>query len=71
MYKRQVFAHTDGYLSGLSAEDLDRPFDLSSWGMGAMPVGQILTTMLLGNTYAHTGEISALKGTLGLKGYPF
>jgi hypothetical protein len=27
--------------------------------------------MLLGNAYAHTGEISALKGMLGSKGYPF
>jgi hypothetical protein len=70
-YCQAVFARTDGYLAGLSADDLDHPVDLSSWGMGSMPVGQILTTMLLGNTYAHTGEISALKGTLGLKGYPF
>jgi hypothetical protein len=70
-YGKAVFARTDAYLAGLSDEDLDRPHDLSAWGMGEVPVGQILTTMTLGNTYAHTGEISALKGTQGLKGYPF
>jgi hypothetical protein len=70
-YGRAVFARTDDYLASLSPEDLDRPLDLSSWGIGTIPVGQFLTTMLLGNTYAHTGEISALKGTMGLKGYPF
>ena len=70
-YCQAVFARSDAYLAGLSEADLDRAVDLSGWGMGSMSVGQILTTMLLGNTYAHTGEISALKGTLGLKGYPF
>lgn len=70
-YRQAVFARTDAYLSSLSPEDLDRPLDLSSWGIGTISVGQFLTTMLLGNTYAHTGEISALKGTMGLKGYPF
>jgi len=36
-----------------------------------MSMGTFLTTLLLGNTYAHMGEISALKGLLGSKGYPF
>jgi len=70
-YATAVFARTDGYVAGLQPDDLDRPIDLSSWGIGTRSVGEILTTMLLGNTYAHTGEISALKGTQGLKGYPF
>jgi hypothetical protein len=70
-YTQAVFARTDAYLGSLSEDDLDRQIDLSSWGMGMTPVGDILTTMLLGNTYAHTGEISALKGMQGLRGYPF
>lgn len=70
-YGQAVFARTDAYLASLTEADLDQPVDLSSWGMGSMSKGQILTTMLLGNTFAHTGEISALKGTQGLKGYPF
>lgn len=70
-YGQAVFARTDAYLASLTEADLDKPIDLTSWGLGHMSAGQILTTMLLGNTYAHTGEISALKGTQGLQGYPF
>lgn len=70
-YNKAVYAQTDAFLSGLTDADLDKPIDLSSWGMGEMPMGSVLTNMLLGNNFAHTGEISALKGTKGLQGYPF
>ncbi|MCC7018826.1 MAG: DinB family protein [Ardenticatenales bacterium] len=70
-YTKAVFAQTDAYVSSLTPEDLDRPIDFTSWGLGHMPLGNVLTGMLLGNTFAHTGEISALKGTQGLQGYPF
>lgn len=36
-----------------------------------LAVGGFLTQMPLGNTYAHNGEISALKGSMSMKGYPF
>lgn len=70
-YNKAVYAQTDAYLGSLSPEDLDRPIDFSSWGLGEMPLANVLTGLLLGNTFAHTGEISALKGTQGLQGYPF
>ncbi|MEO8084795.1 MAG: hypothetical protein ABI780_13305, partial [Ardenticatenales bacterium] len=70
-YNKAVYAQTDTFLSGLTDADLDRPIDLTSWGMGVMPMAGVLTNMLLGNNFAHTGEISALKGTKGLQGYPF
>lgn len=70
-YTAAVHAQTAAYLDGLSPDDLDRDVDLSSWGIGAMPLGSVLTNFVLGNTFAHTGEISALKGTQGLRGYPF
>jgi hypothetical protein len=38
---------------------------------GTMPLANVQTLLLLGNTNAHTGEITALKGTQGLRGYPF
>lgn len=70
-YTAAVHAQTKDYLDGLQPGDLDRDIDLSSWGIGAMPLGSVLTNFVLGNTFAHTGEISALKGTQGLRGYPF
>lgn len=70
-YGRAVFAQTDAYLAGLTPEALDVEADFTAAGMGKMPLSRFLLTMLLGNTYAHTGEISAMKGLLGAKGYPF
>lgn len=70
-YAADVFKSTEAYFDSLRGEDLDKDVDLSAANMGTMGLGQFLLTMLLGNNYAHTGEISALKGTLGSKGYPF
>ena len=70
-YNQAVYAQTDAYLSSLSPDDLDRPIDFSSWGMGSIPLAHALSGLLLGNNFAHTGEIAALKGTQGLQGYPF
>jgi hypothetical protein len=71
-YARAVFANTDAVLGSLSEADLDRELDMKAIGFPQnMPMGAFLTQMLLGNTYAHTGEISALKGTLDMKGFPF
>ena len=71
-YGRAVFENTEGFLAGLTATDLDREVNLKSVGFpNNMSLGVFLTSMLLGNTYAHTGEISCLKGSLGNKGYPF
>jgi hypothetical protein len=71
-YAQAVFANTDAVLSGLSEQDLDRELDMVALGFPQnLPLGAFLTQLLLGNTYAHTGEISALKGTLSLKGFPF
>ena len=71
-YGQAVFSSTGAFLEGLKESDLNRELDLVSAGFdNNMSVGVFLTQMLLGNTYAHTGEISALKGSLGNKGYPF
>lgn len=70
-YADAVFANMDAYLGSLSESDLDSEIDLTAMGMGKMPLAVFLTRMLLGNTYAHTGEISTLKGLLGVKGYAF
>ncbi|NUQ38499.1 MAG: DinB family protein [Caldilineales bacterium] len=70
-YGQAVYANTEAFLSGLRPDDLDRDVDLSAMGIGTVKLGYVLTGMLLGNTFAHTGEISALKGVQGLRGYPF
>lgn len=71
-YGRKVFENTEAFLTSLKDGDLDRELNLKQFGFPMdMTVGNFLSRMVLGNTYAHTGEISALKGTMGLKGYPF
>ncbi len=70
-YAQTVYQSTEAYFDSLRPEDLDKDVDLSAAGVGTMSLGTFLLTMLLGNNYAHTGEISALKGILGRKGYPF
>jgi uncharacterized damage-inducible protein DinB len=71
-YSQAVFASTDAFLASLSEADLDRELNLVPLGFPSnMSMGAFLSQMLLGNTYAHTGEISTLKGSLGKKGYPF
>ncbi len=67
-YKEAVFASTQAFLDGLSAEELDREVQSSE---GAMTIFDALTNALVGNNLAHTGEISALKGVQGAKGYAF
>lgn len=68
-YIDMVYAQTEGFYAHLRDEDLDREIDTGP--DGRMPVGQILSVFLLGNNFAHTGEISAIKGLQGAKGYPF
>jgi hypothetical protein len=71
-YAEAVFANTDAFLDSLKDSDLEREVELVQFGLpNNMSLGTFLTTMLLGNTYAHTGEISSLKGWQGAKGYPF
>lgn len=69
-YAQAVYAATDAYLAGLTDADLDGELDLSAMGMGTQPLSMMLDLMVL-DTGLHTGEISAVKGLQGLKGYPF
>jgi hypothetical protein len=70
-YAKAVYEATDAYLSSLADADLSREVDLSAMGMGKQTVGFVLDNALLGHAFCHCGEISALKGVQGKKGYPF
>lgn len=70
-YAKAVYAKTDEYLASLTPDDLDRTIDLSSANMGQMNLGGALSMLALGHVNNLAGEISAIKGTQGLKGYPF
>ena len=68
-YGQAVYAVTDEYVAGLSAEGLTRSLDLTVIGLGQQPVSFILNALVV-NAAMHCGETSCLKGIQGLKGYP-
>ena len=70
-YSQAVYANTDAYLGYLKESDLDSEIDLSQWGVGKWQLGAFLVSFVLGHTHDMMGEISALKGVQGAKGYPF
>jgi uncharacterized damage-inducible protein DinB len=67
-YAQAVYAATDSILGSLSDQDLEKPFDMSSMGMGMQNNAMALNLTLL-NDFSHTGEISAIKGLQGSVGY--
>jgi uncharacterized damage-inducible protein DinB len=66
-YAQAAHAAVDAYLSQLTPDDLDRPIDWRA--VGVQNLGGLLSHAAL-HTANHTGEISAIKGIHGLKGYP-
>ena len=70
-YAQSVYAATDAYLSNAPDTELDRPMDLSVVGMGTQSVGFVINNAVIGHAFSYCGEISALKGVQGKKGYPF
>lgn len=70
VYASAVYAGTDAYLSAASDAELDRALDLSALGLGTQKVRFVLNNVLVGHAFCHCGEISALKGIQGKKGYP-
>jgi hypothetical protein len=68
-YIDAVFSETSAYVDALGDADLDRTLPMGP--LGDMRAGDIIQFFIVGNTLAHTGEISAIKGLQGAKGYPF
>lgn len=69
-YARAVYEATDQFLATLADASLDRPLNLSGVGLGQRTVGWFLANPCLANINMHCGEISALKGLQGARGYP-
>lgn len=68
-YAQAVYASVYAYLAGQTAATLGEIVDLTQAGLGQMPRAVVLE-IALRQPYVHAGEISALKGLNGLKGYP-
>jgi hypothetical protein len=67
-YTQAVAEAVQAWLSTQCPEDLERQLESP---IGEMNLGQMLETFVIWHINAHCGEISALKGCLGVKGYPF
>lgn len=67
-YALAVFKAVDDYLATLSDSDLDEVVDMGSFGEQSR--SWLCSLMVLNNSW-HTGEIAAIMGIQGLKGYPF
>jgi hypothetical protein len=57
-----------GWLASLTPADLER---IMNTPIGDLSLAQLLETFVIWHVNAHCGEISALKGCQGAKGYPF
>lgn len=68
-YAKAVFAMSEAFVGGLTDEELEREGELGPFGRSTL-AGWI-DIIITGHCQALMGEISAIKGTFGLKGYPF
>jgi hypothetical protein len=67
-YAGQVQSTAQNWLSSLAPKDLERR-ELTT--AGEINLGQAVELFIIWHINAHCGEISALKGCQGLKGYPW
>ncbi len=66
-YAQAVYAATDAYLSTLKPDDLDRKVQLAGMDMS---VNTVIDIAASSHAASHTGEIAAIKGIQGEKGFP-
>ncbi len=68
-FAKDVYAATDAYIATLKEEDLDTEMDMGA--MGKKNLAWVFSNFVILHIANLTGEISAVKGVQGLKGYPF
>ncbi len=69
-YASAVAGATDVWLRSLAPQDLERKIDLSAFGFGEQTMAWVLSAGVVGHVQSHWGEICALKGLQGGKGFP-
>jgi hypothetical protein len=67
-YAGEVQSAAQDWLSSLTPADLERKMETH---IGELTLGQMLEAFVIWHINVHCGEISALKGCQGLKGYPW
>jgi uncharacterized damage-inducible protein DinB len=67
-YAQAVAQAIRAWLAALTPEDLERKLDTP---VGELSLAQLVESFVVWHISAHCGEISALKGCQGAKGYPF
>ena len=67
-YAEALAGAAQGWLTTLSPQDLERRIQTP---IGELNLAQMLETFVIWHINSHCGEISALKGCQGVKGYPF
>jgi hypothetical protein len=67
-YARLVCAAIQSWLALQTPDDLERKIETP---IGVLSLAQMLATFVVWHIDAHCGEIAALKGCLGVRGYPF
>ena len=67
-YAGEVQSAAQGWLASLTPADLDRKVETN---IGELNQGQMLEAFIVWHINVHCGEISALKGCQGAKGYPW
>jgi DinB family protein len=70
-YAQAVANASIEFVTSADDEALARPIDMSFVGQGSVPVSSVLTTFVIGHLNNLCGEIAAVKGAFGLRGYPF
>jgi uncharacterized damage-inducible protein DinB len=68
-YGKAVLKNTLDWVDSLTEADLDR--ELNPPGFGKQTVASMISLAALVHVSNHCGEVSALKGIQGAKGYPF
>jgi hypothetical protein len=67
-YAQTVWDAVQAWFGSLSEQDLERKMETP---VGELNLGQLVETFIVWHVSAHTGEMSALKGCQGARGYPF
>jgi hypothetical protein len=70
-YAKAVSEASVEFITSADDQTLARPIDMSFIGQGSLPLSSVFATFVVGHVNNLCGEIAAIKGVHGLRGYPF